>query len=72
MITTVPAEIPVAIPVDTPIVASGGMLLIHKPPGVRSVRFVVLPTHTVKGPVMLAGTAYTVTTVVAIQPVPNV
>ena len=51
-----------------PTVAKLVLLLLHVPPPVVDDRVVVLPTHTVAVPVKIAGSAFTVTTVVLTQP----
>ncbi len=48
----VPAETPVTIPVDEPMVATAGVLDDHVPPGVASASVVVPVTHTVNVPVI--------------------
>jgi hypothetical protein len=66
--------LPAAMPVTTPeadTVPSALMLLLQFPPGVTSVSVVVEPTHTEVVPVIATGVWFTVTTAVAIQPVPN-
>jgi hypothetical protein len=64
----VPAETPDTTPVDET-VATDVEPLVHAPPDVASVRLVVLPAQTLAVPVMAAGDALTVTTVVTWQPV---
>ena len=71
MSVTVPAAIPVTTPVPL-IVAVPGALLAHVPPAEASVNDVVRPTHTVSVPVMDAGSGFTVTIPVVIQPVGSV
>lgn len=66
---------PVAIPVTIPkpeTVATAVLLLLHIPPAVASLRAIVAPAHTVVGPVIADGKGFTVTTVVMLQPVPNI
>lgn len=70
--TDVPAETPVAMPVLLPIVATEVVPLDHVPPGVTSASVVVSPWQTAKVPVIAAGRGFTVTIVVAIQPVLSV
>ena len=65
----VPAVTPVTIPLDDPIVATAVLPLLHAPPEVPLVNVVVLPMHTESVPPILAGSAYTVTILVAAQPV---
>ena len=59
----VPAEIPVAKPVE-PTVAIVTSLLLQIPDDVASVKFVVNPIQTVEVPVIAAGNGSTVATVV--------
>ena len=70
MIVEVPADIPVTIPVE-PIVAIVVALLLHVPPP-TSANGVVYPTQTTGIPVIARGNGFTVTTAVAMQPVPIV
>ena len=49
---TVPAAIPVTTPVEEPIVAIAGLLLLHRPPGVISLRVVDVPVQVLVAPVM--------------------
>ena len=58
-----PAAKPETIPAAM-IVATDVSELAHVPPPVGSVKEIVLPEHTVLGPVMVAGEALIVTTVV--------
>ena len=69
VIIVVPAVRPVTTPVETPIVATPVLPLVHVPPLVASVRVVVAPTQALSVPPMAAGLAFTVTTVVTRQPV---
>ena len=64
MIVVVPANTPVTIPVEEPIVATVGVLLLHVPPVVASLNVVVEPSQTVNVPVIPAGDGLTVTIVV--------
>ena len=64
VIITVPADNPVTIPVE-PTVASDGDPDDQEPPGVASVRVVVLPTHTLNVPNIGSGGVKTVNKVVA-------
>jgi hypothetical protein len=65
----VPAVTPVTTPVNEPTVATAVLLLLQLPPGEDEVRVVVSPTHTLAAPLIVPGPAFTVTTVVAKQPV---
>ena len=58
-----PADTPVTTPLPL-IVAIAGLVLDHTPPGVASDKLMVLPTHTLEGPVIAdtVGTEFTVTT----------
>jgi len=71
VIDNVPDVTPVTIPVE-PTVANAVLLLAQVPPPVASVSPIVDPTHTVAGPEIFAGNAFTVTVRVAIQPVGKV
>ena len=68
----VPAETAVTRPEAIPILATAGVLLAHRPPGVPSVRVVVVPMQPLVVPFMAPGTAFTVTFDVAVQPADNV
>jgi len=59
-------------PVVEPTLATEILLLSHVPPEVASLSVVVDPTHTAVVPVIDNGNAFTVTTVVARQPVDSV
>ena len=72
MIVTVPADTPVTIPLEEPIVANKGLLLLHVPPAVPSNKVSVSPTHTKGRPSMEGGKGFTVTVIVAKQPPGNV
>ena len=61
-IVTDPAAVPVTMPVELPIAAIDGLLLLHVPPDTGWPSVAVEPTHTVPGPVIAAGVALTVTT----------
>ena len=50
-------------------VATAGVLCIHVPPGVASVRVVLRPTHTCAAPLIAAGSGFTVIGLVVWQPV---
>ncbi len=54
-----PADTPVTIPVEEPIVAVPVLLLLHVPPAVASARVTVDPVFTVAVPVIAAGEAFT-------------
>ena len=69
VITAVPTETPVAIPVDEPMVATDVLPLLQVPPLVASVKVVVAPTHAERVPEIAAGIALTVNALVAAQPV---
>ena len=69
--TDVPAETPVTIPVVDPTVATGKRLLLQVPPGVGSLRVVVLPSHTNVVPVIADGDGLHVMVVVTIHAPPN-
>ena len=68
----VPVATPVTIPLVEPMVATDGLLLVHVPPVVGSVRVVVAPTHTNGVPPIVPGAVLTVTTAVAVQMPPVV
>jgi hypothetical protein len=65
-----PDAMPVTIPVEGPTVAIALLLLVHVPPVVSSCRVIVELTHTVEGPLIVAGVGLTVTTtkLFAVQP----
>ena len=67
----VPDETPFNKPVDTPMVATPVLLLVHEPPPVLLVNVIEEPTHTLEAPVIAAGLALTVKPATAIQPTPN-
>jgi hypothetical protein len=60
----IPAEIPVTTPDDEPTTATEVAPLSHDPPGVASVRVMVVPAQSELLPLMGAGTGYTVKVVV--------
>jgi hypothetical protein len=62
-----PGGSPVTIPVAEPTVATPGLLLLHIPPDVASLKGKDEPAHTDVGPVIDAGGGLTVTVVVAMQ-----
>jgi len=66
-IVVVPVATPETTPVDDPTVAALVFELLHVPPP-ASVSDIVVPTHTEDAPVIGAGSALTVNTVVALQP----
>ena len=70
-IVSIPAVIPFTTPVEPPIVAFP-LDADHVPPEVVSVNVVEDPTHVPRTPPIAFGSGFTVTTVVAIQPVGNV
>lgn len=72
IIVTVPAEVPYTTPVADPIVAIAGALLLHVTPDVASLSVVFCPIHKDVAPVIGAGIAFTVTILVAMQPVVSV
>jgi len=47
------------------------LLLVHAPPDVPSVNVVRKPVHNADNPAIVAGTGFTVTVVVVMQPVPS-
>jgi hypothetical protein len=68
-----------ATPPDTPlttppalIVATVVLLLPHVPPAVALLNVVVAPSQTTAAPAIVAGSAFTVTTLIAIQPAADV
>jgi hypothetical protein len=63
-----PGETAVTIPVSEPTVAIEVLLLLQVPPGVILLKFAVVPTQADKGPVIRAGSGFTVITAVAMQP----
>jgi hypothetical protein len=63
-------EVELALPL--PVVAIEVDELIHTPPAVELLKPTDAPTHTLDGPVIGAGGAFTVNTVVAAQPVERV
>jgi len=68
----VPVFTPVTMPVEVPTVAMIGLLLLHVPPVVASVRAVELATHVVAVPAIAVGNGLTVTVFVTLQPAPGV
>lgn len=67
----VPAATPVNTPLVEPIVPTAILLLLQLPPVIPSINVIVLPEHTVVGPVIGPGAGFTVTVVVTKQPVGN-
>ena len=65
-----PATMPVTIPVLL-IVPVAKLPLLHVPPVVASLSDVVNPAQTCAVPVIAAGTAFTVTIDVTVQPLPS-
>ena len=64
----VPADIPVTNPQGAQTFATVVSELVHMPPGMTSVKIILLPTPTFVPPVIAAGVAFTVTTVVTALP----
>ena len=58
---TVPNDNPETIPVDEPMLATNGLLLVQEPPDMPSVKVVVVPKQTVEEPEIAAGAVTTVT-----------
>ena len=65
----VPADTVLTLPVPEPIVATAALPLVHQPPPVASLKFVVAPIQTFLTPVIEAGKELTVTTAAAEHPV---
>lgn len=61
----VPAPRPVTSPVDASMVATPVLLLPHVPPGTELLKVVVVAWHIANVPVIVPGTALTVTTTAA-------
>jgi hypothetical protein len=59
VITVVPTDTPVTIPLNDPITATPGTVLIHVPPGTPSPNGNVAPTHTGNTPVIAVGVGLT-------------
>ena len=72
VIVAVPRDTPVTIPLLIPTVATDVLLLVHVPPAVGSLIDMVAPTQTAVGPVIVPGSGFTVTVIVAAQPVGGV
>ena len=64
----VPSDAPVTNPEAEPTGATDGLILLHVPPVVPSVKVLVSPTQTPEVPEMGNGTGLTVTGIVALQP----
>jgi hypothetical protein len=64
----VPTATPDTTPVETPIVATAGLLLAHVPPAVLLVSVVVLPTQVNKEPPIADGAVTNVSVTTAVQP----
>ena len=58
---TVPNDNPETIPVDEPMLATNGLLLVQEPPEVASVKVLLIPKQTVEEPEIAAGAVTTVT-----------
>lgn len=58
---------PVITPVVNPILASAVLLLVHVPPVIASESMIEDPVHTLPGPVMGGGAAFTVTVTDTVQ-----
>jgi len=69
VIIAVPFDTPATTPEALPIVATIALLLLHVPPASASDKVVVDPAQTVEEPVMLAGCAFTLITLVTYAPV---
>ena len=69
MIIVVPAVIPLTIPVAE-IGPAPGLLLLQLPPGDGSLNEAIRPTHTDDAPAIGAGSGFTVTIVIIVQPEP--
>jgi hypothetical protein len=69
------AAVPVVAPVTIPVADTGAIAvfeLLHTPPVVASFKFEVNPRQMPVLPAILAGTGFTVTGSVVIQPLPDV
>ena len=64
----VPADTPVIDPVTGSMVAAAGVLLLHEPLGVASVRLAVMPVQMVVDPPIDAGEVPTVMGALTLQP----
>ena len=72
VIVTVPVVNPFTIPLAEPTLALNGMLLVHVPPVIASLRVVVAPRHTPGFPVIAGGKGFTVIIAAFKQPVASV
>ena len=63
----VPADTPDTVPVDEPTVATAVVLLYQLPPDELLLSVVAVPMHTFRPPVMLAGSGFTITVLVAVE-----
>ena len=66
-----PGDTPVTTPVPDTTVATEGLLLLHVPPLVPSVKVVVAGVQIFEAPLIDAGAAFTVTVAEVVQPEPN-
>lgn len=66
---SVPASTPVTTPVAGIMVAVAVLLLLQVPPALASLSVTDAPSHTPVAPVIVAGSGFTVTLAVAVQPV---
>jgi hypothetical protein len=71
VIFAVPTEIPNTPPVELPTLAIKVAEELHVPPGVAQDRVIALPTHTIKGAVVIGINVSTVTIAVSKQPPGN-
>ena len=67
-----PPAIAVIVPDVWSIIALAALLLLQVPPMIASVNVVVDPAHNICEPLIVVGTAFIVTVVVAMQPVGSV
>src|SRR4051812_18495886 len=68
----VPGEIPLTIPVTTPTVATGRLLLLHVPPAGKPVKGQVVPSQSELTPTIGSGSGRTVIESITKQPVPGI
>ena len=61
---TVPNDKPETTPVAEPMLATNGLLLVHEPPEVASVKALLMPKQTVEEPEIAAGVVTTLTVTV--------
>jgi hypothetical protein len=66
--TAVPVDDPCTAPLADPTLAIAGLLLLHVPPVAAVVKVIVVPTQILDTPVIAAGNALTVITLLAEQP----